>query len=490
MQFIRIIPSLFAICIIAQTGLAANRDLEKTINSICERSGESAAIGGWRTKCADIDEKVLASGTADEVYKWMSGNLCDTSLNSRAWLFLMHPRLEVKLAAYRVALLQADQLITAAVSDAGKPDPARPGAVTFGYFEKARKQSFAYPDGFEKKIAAKFEKMMKDPDLAMPGWEKGAKKAAIPACVPYGDVFCPEAFLSVVKIMSPRIAPVGAVVSLPDKLQGIVTDPGSVDLLIKIALVVSQRLHDAESGRHEGNLFDDIEAETFRLAARTSAANDLAWEYLGMYSTRGAAMDVLAPFFEKENGPLFAAYYVISAGLSLLDGYRWKAGLTPYSLPPRVTTQCNYGKPYHFWMAAYLARELRKAGKRKSTSLVATHLAGMLYSFSANSWGRDPLAPFLEPFDSIANQGTRIDLAWNDAGAWYGAQGLLRKGPPLSITQGIAEHLAESHAITTNFDGLTYEGIADKLHSDLYRFYLWRQLFAPDAEIGRLKRTQ
>src|SRR5207244_3343913 len=90
-------------------------------------------------------------------------------------------------------------------------------------------------------------------------------------------------------------------------------------------------------------------------------AIERAWAFLGMYGTRGASFSVLAPLANRENLPVFLSFYLISSMMGVLDQRTFATGHA-YSYPKSIESRCGFARPYHFWLAAYLSRFLRKKG--------------------------------------------------------------------------------------------------------------------------------
>jgi hypothetical protein len=160
----------------------------------------------------------------------------------------------------------------------------------------------------------------------------------------------------------------------------------------------------AERGEAHGeNLFRILEEEY---------AGDLGkvMDVLGIYGTRGANPISMilwnepepyqgsSPFpvpgrtlqlVQKENLGLsvsLATLFLATGALDMLSPDR-----TTFSYPEGFTTECRYGKPYHFWMAAALRYQARTMGKSDAALRTATELLGDLYEFNSSTHGRKPM---------------------------------------------------------------------------------------------------
>ena len=194
-----------------------------------------------------------------------------------------------------------------------------------------------------------------------------------------------------------------------------------------------------------GGLYGDIYSSFREANFSESESADLTWETLGVISTRGPNTAFLAPYYRKDQYYLFLAVEVLSKIPLVIDSFLAKSGKS-YSLPYFFTTRCNYGKSYHFWMAAYLARKHRAEGVRAAAD--AGYLSDVTYQMVSMTDGRDPVRPFREVWDSSTSNKMRIDLAFAAAGAWFGAAaGTIQKNSiAIDIDRAIERiHFAAEH---------------------------------------------
>ena len=102
--------------------------------------------------------------------------------------------------------------------------------------------------------------------------------------------------------------------------------------------------------------------------------------------------------------------------------------MTLYSWPNGVSGFCNTQKSYHFWMAAYLSRELSKQGFNSESSMLGTYTAAIGYQLNrdqgrvaekSKNYSENVIVRSV--FDPVINI-IRADLAYAAAGARYGSQ--------------------------------------------------------------------
>jgi hypothetical protein len=256
-----------------------------------------------------------------------------------------------------------------------------------------------------------------------------ASKAFILLCANY-DLFnavdCKNALGKVVDLMKPVKD-----VSLFPLVKEIVSDPVYAYTAITLAKIVEVRLENP--AYPNGNLFDDAVYAFRAHGLSDAAAREHTFKLLALYSTNGAnTASFLEPFISEANRGLFYGLGVIGTAIPLLDWRTFASG-HPYAFPPSVHATCDNMKPYHFWMAAYLARETGRSVGDSAAGRQATYIAELGYQMRAETAARDPNRPFTVGTFEPGNNKIRMDLAWGAAGAAYGAASIDRPNPRLTF---------------------------------------------------------
>lgn len=252
-------------------------------------------------------------------------------------------------------------------------------------------------------------------------------------CGMYG---CPEAGSTFSK-MADDLQPEGRNVDM-NTIRSTLSVDENLQVIAASALVIDKKIQDANRGFDiTGNVFDDILNVARRYLGDEKRARDLTWKILGIYGTRGANMAALVDALEAANGVsrqeiAITALQGIAVGMNVLDQIQQDRGKNMYSLPADVKFDCAYGKPYHFWMAAYLAQKYTKQGTPSPSlgavalgatpaekAALSVHLLSLGYNFMSQS--RDPSAAFTEPDLGENNNMIRLSIAFADAGGRYGA---------------------------------------------------------------------
>ncbi len=250
------------------------------------------------------------------------------------------------------------------------------------------------------------------------GRARSAMEAALCHQVVVGQE-CAAALDSVITRSMPVKGPGGFSYTQPQLYREFLNDTTYTDGLRRAALKV---LDKAASGASSGDLFSDLRASFAESGFSAERADDATWKTLALLATGG-------PNTGRRTLHMRAAPEVFSTKVSLsvlstlapyLDSLSIASG-HPYSYPPDVHTTCDTGKPYHFWLTAYLARSLVREGTSPRAAAAAAFLGEKGYQMMSESETRDPRQPFREPFLAAYSNSVRMDLAVASAGAAYGA---------------------------------------------------------------------
>ncbi len=172
------------------------------------------------------------------------------------------------------------------------------------------------------------------------------------------------------------------------------------------------------------NLFDDILESFIESGVESTQAYEKTWNLLGFYSARGANIGESVKNVAGIAGRDFAnSLQIMATAITLIDS---KIATTKpsYTLPSNVSTAIDNGKPYHFWMTAYLARKQTRLTGSKKAAKVAAYLSNLGYQMKSTSPGRDPNRAFMIDPLAPANNKIRFDLLYAGAGAKFGSESI------------------------------------------------------------------
>jgi hypothetical protein len=209
--------------------------------------------------------------------------------------------------------------------------------------------------------------------------------------------------------------------SLPGVLEGVLTSSSHLKLSYK---AVKALLPGAISKEYKSssNIFELLTSYSSQLALPQQLRDDLVWDTLGTYSTRGASFEGYKEhLFSSSNTYHFSLMYELFNLIHVYDSKR-SPQEGQFSLPQFKRNTCQFGKSYHFWMAAYLSRHLVKKGYSKEEAFQASFAMGVLYDFmGSGAPQRERVRVLNEGMDSIYVKSIFQSILFKSLGALYGA---------------------------------------------------------------------
>jgi hypothetical protein len=257
--------------------------------------------------------------------------------------------------------------------------------------------------------------------------EEGKRSEMGLICLRYLAFNCASAVEDALKIMNSRTILDryynSTFVSTPELIEEVFTNPvyGRVLAAVALKMMIAARGLEAENGQpgFYGHVDDWLVQEFLARGYSFVQAKNMMMKVMGLYATRGANGNVFEGFARKENAHVYVSLLVFSSAMSLLDAANTSDD-SLFSLPANVHTSCQYGNPYHFWMAAYISHALRERGYGSWDSFIAAHLLSVGYQMFSNNVGRDMFRFMSEPNDSPFMNYMRSTVIFNDAGALWG----------------------------------------------------------------------
>jgi hypothetical protein len=204
--------------------------------------------------------------------------------------------------------------------------------------------------------------------------------------------------------------------NLIDVWKEVLKDPIYIRVMKKVAL---RNLALIENRKiPESHFFDDLKDAFFTELHDKNKATDHTFNLLGVLASNGVNSDSFIPC--KVSIEIRSTILALNLGSMVLDRRTAEKGFL-YSYPKEVNSLCDYGKNYHFWMAAFLARYGAKKTGNVTASAAAAYTMDKGYQFMKEGIGRDRTKAFTENAFSNYNNNMRLDLTQSAAGAWYGA---------------------------------------------------------------------
>jgi hypothetical protein len=302
--------------------------------------------------------------------------------------------------------------------------------------------------------------------------------------LPLRDIWsCFSSLRQILSDMRPTSGPL--MISMVRQFKSFLTDSTNYPVLLGInrdLQEITERLARSPDIPLETDLFSIVEKNYLRNGFDEKAAYDRAWEFIGLYSTGGSG------FGKRAKAILETALFsyripdllnLFSASVASLDSQLFFAGKPLFSMPKNVQTAVNNGKPYHFWMSAYLARKNVLLGRSENGAATATWLSQLGYQMMSRSIGREPTRAFTTPAFGVANNKIRLDLAYASNGALFGA----RSAKSLSQTPySVDETLRFLLRSGENLPAIDTEKASGMVSSNPVAFWnRWTRIFAPKS---------
>lgn len=209
--------------------------------------------------------------------------------------------------------------------------------------------------------------------------------------------------------------------TLPHIVKNMLTSPEHLKLsyLAMQPLMAKALVQDYE---RPGNLKVLLEQQVKHLDYLTAQQqDDLVWDTLAYYATRGASPEGYANSLASDQTlNSFSLHYELVNLMHVFDSKK-SSGENLFSMPLIQKNSCIVGKPYHFWMSAYLSRYLLGQGIEAKQAFLSAALVGVLYDFmGSGAPQRERIRIYQEPLESIFTKSIQQSLLYKVVGAYYG----------------------------------------------------------------------
>lgn len=448
----------------------ANETLRATTSTEdCFESGKASSAGilSETYGSSSATATFLETGTLDQITEKFS------NFSLGPWGLLMHPSSKVRLAGVNAQIFFIIQKLRAKV-DPGNTTPFQEWLVQLS---SSRPVITAPTVEYVKATLNKWRASTSYDD------EIQTLKNATPFfCSYFAFSGCEKAMRQTLDWMHPHLTSMSSVLSMLDLWEKMMLDPEYVPGLAKATTLMNQRLRILRQTKNQRAVISDVLSDLIAGYRAVGKSNEeaiaRAYDVMGLYGTRGASLAYILPdLTTKENLGFSAAFAYFSAVISYLDTLQPEGRY--YSVPPSIIGTCPYGKPYHFWLSAYLTKELQRNKHTKRGSEVAPHIVSELYEFNSITRGRNPTAAFTEPLLSLYNNGVRINLTFNDAGVLYQTLG---PGKKINLNNAIESFKKHAEALPP----MTRTELQALLKDPVKKYQAQRKLFAPDTLIREI----
>jgi hypothetical protein len=347
---------------------------------------------------------------------------------------------------------------------------------SFGTYNNAGRPNFAKELGYRANYLSNNEN-----DLQQANDMKAAEKlGSAVICAQYVGLFnastCMDAVRSIKKIMSPVNN-----ISLLSLIAEIIANPVYNDAAMDLAIMIQEKIDN--DSQPKGNLFDDLKSIFKSYGETEEQAIDKSFKLIALYASNGPTTpQYISAYLSEQQVKLYVGLAAFSTGITVLNQRTYKTG-HPYVLPANYQSTCDNGKPYHFWMSAFLARYSGQVVGNAKIGSAAAFISQIGYQMVSKTSGRDPLRAFATPSDSTANQKIRLDITSASLGAHFGASFVgspsLSKDIKLSQDEALKKMLTESQSLEV----LTADELTNAWTSGggLFGYQRWQKIFAPEA---------
>jgi hypothetical protein len=403
---------------------------QESMATICKRDGQTMAEESFDKDYMEAIERGNLETSTNLILRKHHYSLVRVTMD--AWRLLAHPSVDIRKKAYTASMkiVMMKNPNKADKSEDLRAYLIKQASITKTEFKKDRKER--KPRGPFKYEALFFGlKLFHNLNTAVKG--SGVKVFARSFCKRYKFIKnstpseCAKSTRRVIRTMKTRLQK-GGYQSLPFETKKIFWSTKYRIGILKAALKVLKRIEEAERryndhnlvGLSNGNIFTDIHTAFIKSGFSNEEALNASMMLLGLYGSRGAAIGVFYNSAYKTNYEVFVAMSVISVGMNYLDlFYNLNSG-NSYFLPPGVSSGCLYGKPYHFWLSAYLSRKMISQYKlSKEGAVLGTNIMANLYEFKPGTRDRKPTNTIFSDNDYLNS--LRMNTVYHWAGSIFGA---------------------------------------------------------------------
>jgi hypothetical protein len=267
--------------------------------------------------------------------------------------------------------------------------------------------------------------------------------------------------------------PIGDI-SLVPLIKEVTDDPIYSKAAITLARVVQMRID--QGGVTKSNFYEDGLSVFRTLKVDEKLLADHTFKLFAIYATNGPNTPYyISRFITDKTQNLYYGIGVISTGITVLNSRSMTTG-HPYAYPAQVHSTCDNGKPYHFWMAAYLARRVAIETGDSEAGKIAAYLSEVGYQMRSLAGGRQPDRPFMAKTFDPGNNKIRMDLAWGGAGVNFGVSTLSKSKKGFDVDAALKKMLGAAVVM----EPLAWDKVSSLWSGTGYEGYdRWTDLFQP-----------
>jgi hypothetical protein len=271
------------------------------------------------------------------------------------------------------------------------------------------------------------------------------------------------------------------------------SDPKIARTVLVAVQKTLQRIRAFETGAspEPSDLQADLREATREALGRVD--DETVWKILGFYAVRGPVVPFWKLMRDDSQRTFHAATEVLFTGLTYLDSLQMKAGSRSYALPRGVKSRDPIPKAYHFWMSAYLVRDLAvNQGYSEKGASVAAHIAHLGYEYAAQTPGRTPLYGLSHSPVSWYNNIIRQDMLIAAAGNAFGRDASRgdkhELSRPLDLDRLWEDYESQVHAVPGLDSQVAQQWINGSSALKARGYLRWKRLMRADYPYESIRR--
>jgi hypothetical protein len=318
------------------------------------------------------------------------------------------------------------------------------------------------------------------------------------SCGIIGNAHCKSTFSDLMSDMAVKTGNIAH----PKSFVEFVTDPRYSVAANRMADLIYNKALKVKAGtlKNAGDFYKDLKTAFSSLHLPPAQTEHMIWTFINVLDTQGPSLQYWFHdgYYSEAARPAVVAASIVSSTMSYLDSTSRSSGKM-YSIPSSITTHCDYARPYHFWMAASLARELKTQGHSDVDVFSAVHQSESIYEQfggigSASATKQDPSISVNGDLHSAYNVETQKNIVYNDYGALWGIKSASNQNQPtLDLDSSILkEYNSAQKPNGSDQNGgfgsvLNIVSKAIDSNVDAKIMFQWKQVIDPDEAYKQLQ---
>lgn len=251
--------------------------------------------------------------------------------------------------------------------------------------------------------------------------------------------------------------------------------------------VISSSIETNQKFSVDRDVFKTIFNSYIEAGINTIQAMKNTWIINGVIATGGPNICWrLTSYLSLKNYPMWVAMCELSAAMNTIDSkYLNRPFNYLFTIPSPLSTTCENGKPYHFWMTAFLSNYLKEKypSVNNNVHVRAAYISNLAYQLFTKT-RRDTDTIFMSHSNSNSFHKRRIDIIYAALGAIYGVSYKNLNIRGTSIIQNKFDIDKEIESVLKNVPQINALSASDnnriwKLHNGVCASLRWMRIVEP-----------